>query len=29
MLIIRQRDGKEGEYERVGIGKVQEGHIVR
>lgn len=29
MLIVRQRDGKEGEYERVGIGKVQEGHIVR
>jgi hypothetical protein len=29
MLIVRQRDGKEGEYERVGIGKVQEGYIVR
>lgn len=29
MLIVRQRDGKEGEYERVGIGKVQEGYMVR
>lgn len=29
MLIVRQREGKEGEYERVGIGKVQEGYIVR
>jgi hypothetical protein len=29
MLIVEQRDGKEGEYERVGIGKVQEGYIVR
>jgi hypothetical protein len=28
MLIVRQRDGKEGEYERVGIGKVQEGYMV-
>lgn len=29
MLIVRQRDGKEGEYERVGVGKVQEGYMVR
>ncbi|KAE9379870.1 hypothetical protein N431DRAFT_458859 [Stipitochalara longipes BDJ] len=29
MLVVRQRDGKEGEYDRVGIGKVQEGYMVR
>jgi hypothetical protein len=29
MLIVRQRDGKEGEYERLGVGKVQEGYLVR
>lgn len=29
MLIVRQRDGKEGEYERIGIGNVQEGCMVR
>lgn len=28
MLVVRQRDGKEGEYERVGVGKVQEGCLV-
>jgi hypothetical protein len=29
MLVVRQRDGKEGEYERVGVGKVQAGCLVR
>jgi hypothetical protein len=29
ILIIRQRDGKEGEYVRVGTGRVQEGYMVR
>lgn len=29
MLVVGPRDGKEGEYERVGVGKVQEGHMVR
>lgn len=29
MLLVRQRDGKKGEYERVGTGKVQNDYLVR
>jgi len=28
ILIVRQRDGREGEYERAGVGMVQEGYLL-